>query len=195
MTGLPLWGRILLWVAVAMACVLAIKFTVGAYESHMAKAVDRGDERGAARVKGEWDKDIKTRDDAHARELKAAITEAARMARAANQGEKDALEQSLARARADLAAAGRAAADGRQLRDSIAAANAAALALDMPSVAACPGQFVEQRALAVRARDLLGRCSARLESLAAGTDRAFTGLTLKLDTALSYITAVAPKTP
>ena len=66
-------------------------------------------------------------------------------------------------------------------------------ALDMPSVAACPGQFVEQRALAVRARDLLGRCSARLESLAAGTDRAFTGITLKLDTALSYIIAVAPK--
>lgn len=187
--------RILTWLAVIAACAAVLYAIVWGYETWRDGKVAEGDRAGAARVKAQWDKDVKTRDDAHAAELKTAIAEAGRMARAANQGEKDTLNTSLARARTDLAAANRAAADGRTLRDTIATANSAALTLDMPSIAACPGQFVEQRALAMRARDLLGRCSARLESLAAGTDRAFTGLTLKLDTAMSYIAAVAPKTP
>ena len=185
-------ARIMKVLVVTAACAAVLYAIVLGYETWRDGKVDEGKKAGAAQVQALWDKDVKSRDDAHAQALKDAITEAGRISRLANQGEKNALEQSLARARADVVAAGRAAADGQRLRDDIAAANSAALALDMPSVAACPAQFVQQRALAVRARDLLGRCSARLESLAAGTDRAITGLTLKLETALSYIVAVSP---
>jgi hypothetical protein len=165
---------------------------VWGYESWRDGVVAEGDAQGAGRVQDLWNKDKVARAAAAAKEVAKAREDEQEKAREAVKGERHAREQAESRAAAAAAAANRATAAVGGLSGNIAALDRAARALDLPSAAACPGEFGRQRDAAIRARALLGACAARHRDLAEAADGAVGAVTLKLDTALGYIRAVAP---
>lgn len=180
------------WLAIAAVIALGVWLLTRAYESHRAAIFSEGDQAGAGRVQALWDADKVKRAGETVAKVAAARKEEQDQAAAAAKGERDALTKAAATAAANRAAAGRAAAHADRLSGDIAALNAAARAADLPEAAACPAQFVEQRNAAIRAREVLGSCVAEYRQLAQDADAAGAAAQLKLDTALSYIHAVAP---
>jgi hypothetical protein len=155
-------------------------------------ARDAGVKSGQAEIQGKWDKDVIERDRKQAEAVNEARREERRMAATAAQGERDAREKAESQARSDRAAAAAAAAAERGLSGDIAALDDGARALGIPGVAACPAEFVRQRDAAVRARGLLGACATEYRELAAAVDDTWRAITLRLDTAMSWIASVQP---
>lgn len=165
---------------------------VWGYERWRDAKVAEGDAKGAGRVQALWNDDKVRR----AAETVAAVAKARgeeqAAAAAAIQGERDARAKAESKAASDKAAAGRATAAAGGLSGNIAALDAAARAINLPSAAACPGEFVAQRDAAIRARAVLGACVAEYRQLGQDADDALRAVHLKLDTALSYIAAAVP---
>lgn len=188
-------ARILTVLAVIAACAAVLYAIVWGYETWRDGKVAEGDRAGAARVQAQWDADKVKRAGEKDAAVAAARADEQGKADAAVKGERDArlkAEQQVARYRD---AAGRSAAAAGGLSGHIADLDRAARAIDLPAAAACPGEFVKQRDAAIRARAVLNACQQEYRSLAAAADDAIGTITLRLDTALSYIAAVAPKTP
>ncbi|MBX3653180.1 MAG: hypothetical protein KF686_03280 [Ramlibacter sp.] len=175
--------------AIAAAVVAGIIF---AYSSWRNNVLAEGDRAGAARVQAQWDKDKIQRATATLEAVGEARLKEQLSADLTAQGERDAIRKANAQAARDRAAAGQSAAAADKLRDDLEALNVAARALDLPTAAACPSEFARQRAQAIRARELFGACTAEYRALGEAADGALRGITLRLDTALSYIKAVAP---
>lgn len=195
MGALPMWGRVLVWLGVALACAAGVRWVVGSYEAWRDEIAttnyQAGDKAGAARVQGRWDADTIKRGEALVKAVDAARKEEQGKADAAVKGERHARQQAEARAARNLADAQRAGGAADRLSGDIASLNGAARAADLPAAAACAGQFVEQRNAAIRARELLGSCQQEYRKLAADADSAVAGVQLKLATAMSYVNAVA----
>jgi len=183
-------------IALVAALVAAVLFgIVAGYERWRDGKVAEGFKAGAAAVQGRWDQDqVKRAGDVLAHVAKARKEEQDRAALAAK-GERDAHARSAAKAASDLVAARSAAAAAGGLSGVVADLDRAARAAGLPTAATCPGAFVEQREAAIRARAVLGACSAEYSALAAAADDRERALTLRLDTAMSYINAIAPPVP
>lgn len=185
-------ASILKWLAVGLLAALAVYLVVRGYESWRGAVFAEGDRAGAARVQEQWSREQIERGGQILAEVAAARADEQRIAADAAKGERNALKKAEQRAAADRDAAGRSAAAADGLSRNIAALDAAAGAVDLTDIAACPGEFVRQRDAAVRARRLFGSCVAAYRDLGEGVDDAWRAVNLKLDTALSYINAVAP---
>ncbi len=168
---------------------------VWGYEHWRDAVRNEGAAAGAARVQTQWDEDIRKRDTAKLAAVAKARQEEQAAAAAVAKGEADARQKAETRAAADRRAADAARRAGGGLRDDIAALDGAARAVGVPDAATCPSEFARQRDAAMRARKLLDTCGARYLELAQRIDESWTGITLKLDTALGYINAVAPRAP
>lgn len=196
MGGLPLWGRVLVWLGVALACAAGVRWVVGSYEAWRddiaTTKYQAGDKAGAGRVQARWDADTIKRGNELVAAVAAARADEQGKADAAVKGERNARQQAEARAARNLADAQRAGGAADRLSGDIASLNSAARAADLPEAAACAGQFVQQRNAAIRARELLGACQQEYRSMAADADGAVAGIQLKLATAMSYVNAVAP---
>jgi hypothetical protein len=182
--------------ALCAAIVAGIGYSiVWGYETWRDAKVAEGDKAGAARIQHQWDDDkVKRAGETVAAVAKARKEEQTAAARAAK-GERDANANAAAKAASDLAAAKRATAVAGGLRDHIAALDAAARSLDMPSAAALAGQFVIQRDAAIRARGVLGSCVAEYTALGQAADERTRAIARDFETAMSYVKAVAPVTP
>lgn len=183
--------RILVWLAVAAACAAVVFGIVRGYEWWRHGQVQEGKILGRAEVQEKWDEDVRQRDAAKLTNMAIAFTAGKKQAADAAQGERDALKKSNSQAVADLAAARRTAAAVGGLSDHIAALDGSARAIGIPDAASCPAKFVDQRDAAVRARQLFGSCVAEYRSLGQAVDDSWRAVTLKLDTAMSYIGALA----
>ena len=183
------------WALLAALVAGVIYGIVAGYEWWRSGVYAEGDAAGAARVQKRFD-DAKLEWAAQTiQEVSAARADEQRMAANAAKGERDARQKAERVAAAARADADRAAAAGSGMSTTIAGLNAAAAALGIPDAASCPAEFVRQRDAAVRARDVLGACSAAYIDLARAADEAFGALTLRLDTALNYIGAVQHAPP
>lgn len=184
---------LLRWALIFGAIALIVFAVVAGYERWRDGVRAEGDAAGAARVKAQWDADVRKRDTAKLAAVAKAREEEQAAAAAVVKGESDARQKAEARAALDRAAADRARRAGGGLRDDIAALDGAARAVGVPDAATCPGRFAEQRDAAMRARKLLDTCGTRYLELAQRIDESWAGITLKLDTAIGYINAVAPR--
>ena len=180
---IPWWAKALVAAAAAAALLMA-------YTSWRDALIEEGKVAGRAEVQAKWDQDKLDRAAATLQAVAAARKEEQDAAAAAAKGEKDARERAERQAAAARAAADRHAAAARGLSGDIAALDAAARSADLPTAAACPGEFARQRDAAIRARAVLATCSAEHGKLAADADAAVGELTLQLDTALGYIRAL-----
>lgn len=181
------------WALVALLVAGVIFGIVHGYELWRDSKVAEGDKAGAARVTAQWDADIKKRDADKLASITAARVDEQKKAKQAAEVESNAQKLAAAKAATDLAAAQRAVAAAGSLSGNIAALDGAARALNLPSAAACPAEFAKQRDDAIRARGLLGSCVAEYRALGQDADSAIRAVTLKLSTALGYITIVAPQ--
>lgn len=167
--------------------------TLHALEGFHGRVLAEGDAIGAGRVTILRQQDAIKYGKALADGIQAARVDERRMAAAVVQGEVDARKKAQAEALVlrrdhELAVIG-----GRGLRDDLDSLNAASAAAGIPSAASCPGELVRERAASVRARNMLGTCNAAFTDLAGRVDESWNAVTLKLDTALGYVRAVAPQ--
>lgn len=182
--------------ALTLALVAGVIFgIVRGYEWWRDGKVAEGDRAGAARVQQVFDAYKLKQAALQAEAVAKARKEEQDIAAAAAQGERNALDKAQRDAAASKAAAARSAAVAGGLSGNIAALDRAAAALGIPDAATCPARFAEQRAAAVRAREVLGSCVAAYRELGQAVDDSWGAITLKLDTALGYINAVAPPRP
>jgi len=180
--------------AITLAIVAGVIFgVVKAYEWWRSSVHEEGVIRGRAEVQQKWDTDVRKRDKEKLDAISRVRLEEREDAQKVVQGERDAREKAEKRAAAYAAAASTARASDTGLRDTIAQLDRLARERGIPDAAACPGEFVQQRDAAVRGRSLLDACSTRYRELAESSDRAWEAVNLKLDTAIGYINAVAPK--
>lgn len=178
MEALIKWGLGILAVLAAVAALVAF------YDNWHDDIEQGGVAIGAQRKQGEWDAD-KIRMQRVALELvaKARKEEQDKAALAAKNAKVE-YENTKVQAVAIARAAGVTSGMSR----SIASLNADAINRGLPSAASCAGEFVRERDAGILARKLLDQCSSRYSELAATTD----GFAVKLTTALSYISIVAP---
>jgi hypothetical protein len=162
------------------------------YEHWRDSVLDEGDMRGAARVQQLWQQDSIKRAATAASATKAARLEERNHAAQAMEVEREARRNAEKVAAVAQASAARSAAAAGGLSGHIAALDAAARSGGLPAAAACPGELVKQRDAAIAARALFGSCVAEYQSMGQDADGELDALTLKLDTALSYIHIVAP---
>jgi hypothetical protein len=168
---------------------------VKGYETWRGHIYAQGDTAGAARVQQLWDKDVERRDAIAAKAVADGRKQEREQAAQAMETEREARRNAEKLASLAQASAARSAAAAGGMSGHLAALDAAARGGGLPAAAACPGQFVEQRDAALRARALLGSCSAEYQRLGQDADDALDAVTLKLETALGYIAIVGPKPP
>lgn len=190
---MPAWAVRALQVALVAAICAAVVFgIVHGYELWRSSVREDGLTAGRAEIQARWDADVRKRDAQKLLDIKADREDELEKQRLVNQGERNAKQRHEQRAAADRAAADRSAAAAGGLRDSIDALDRAARDLNLADAASCPGELGRQRDAAVRARHMLRACSEEYRGLAGAVDSAWTALSLKFDTALSYIHAVKP---
>lgn len=180
--------------AITLAIAAGVIFgIVKAYEWWRSDVCKECTSVGRAEVQQKWDADVRKRDKEKLDAISRARLEERENAAKVIQGERDARDKAEKRAAAYAAAASISRASGTGLRDTIAQLDRLARERGIPDAAACPGEFVQQRDAALRGRSLLDACSTRYRELAESSDRAWDAVNLKLDTAIGYINAVAPK--
>lgn len=168
MGALPMWGRVLIWLGVALACAAGVRWVVGSYEAWRDNIAttnyQAGDKAGAARVQGEWDEDRAQAQAALLERARQASLETERRLKAqeANQREQN---RQLEATRRDAERAQRAA-DGLQLRAAAYLDAAGCSARSGDSALECIRQTVAQ------ITDALGQCGGIARQVAAEADDA-----------------------
>jgi hypothetical protein len=181
--------RIVIALLVLALGAIVIYGIVAGYEHWRDGKVAEGDRAGAARVQALWNADQVKRAGATLAAVAQARKEEQEAAAKAAQGEKDARDRAEAKAAQLAVAARRSASAAGGLSGQLAALDAAARAAGTPDAASCPALFAQQRDRAIQARALFGSCVAEYRSLGEDADGALAGITLKLETALSWINA------
>jgi hypothetical protein len=180
--------------ALVLALCAGIVFAiVKGYELWRGHVFQQGDVAGAAREINLRNKDTIARAASAAKAISDARADERKTAAQAMETEREARRNAEKLAQLAQAAAARSAAVAGGMSRNIAALDAAAIGSGLPTAAACPGQFVEQRDAAIRARALLGSCVAEYRQLGEDADGAVDAIALRLDTALRYIAIVGPK--
>lgn len=182
--------RIVLVTALVAAVLFGI---VWGYETwrdgKVAEGYRAGAAAGAAKVQALWDAERKESDRTTLLTIALARQEEQEIAAKAAKGERDARDRAEAQAQREAAAAHRSRAAAVSVREQLAALDAAAAVAGVPSAASCPSEFAAQRDAAVRARAVVGACTAEYQLLAERAGRERADFELRLDTALSWIRA------
>lgn len=172
------------WIVGALIALCAIAAVIFGYTTWRNSILADGRAAGKAEVQKLWDDETRQRQ-------AVAITAGENFRK---QERRDALRvteneiETRKNEKLAATAVARAAAADRGLLGHIAALDAAARSRGMPTAASCPSWFERERDNAIRARGLLGQCTAEYRAVAGAAD----GLQLKLTSALSYIAVVAP---
>ena len=185
--------KILKGAAVAAICAVVVFGIVRGYETWKSTIGAEYDKAGAARIQGRWDADVILRDELKLKAVNAARAEEKAIAAAAAKGELNARKNAEQRAKVAEADAALSTTVLGGLRDQAVELDRIAGAIGVPDAATAAAEFVKQRADAVRARKLLTACGAEYQDMGRRTDESWNAISLKLDIALGYIDAVAPK--
>lgn len=185
-------STLLKWFIVVGICAAIVFAVVRGYEWWRDGVRAEGVTSGQQEVQGKWDADVRIRDEQKLKDIAAARTEEREKAAKAAEGERNARDKAEREAVASRAAADRSSTAVGGMRGTIASLDRAARDLGIPDAASCATEFAKQRDAAVRAREVLGSCVSEYRELGKAADDAWDAVTLRLDTALGYINAVAP---